>query len=421
MKHIAILIDSMHGGGAEMACLTLARALLARKIRVDLILLRFNGLRLSEIPEGVNLFVLDQQFQRKKKLRQCSIPLDQIQWIRLPSKFNIRGYVSALHSFVFALKISDSVRLKFRLRQFRWTTAFIQYRDAQHPDVIYANLNRSLTVSSLSRRVSSCNVPIIWAVRNHPVHNLNKTEILHFKHLIREASRVHAISRGGAREVAELVPKVADRTLAIYNIISPQVESLSGKQVEHRWLKMDKKAYFENHPKVILSAGRFVEQKNFPMLFRAFADIRSRIDVRLILLGDGPERNELRELARNLNIENSVSMPGFVKNPYAFMAHADLFVLSSSWEGLSNVLIEALACGCPVVSTDCESGPREILEGGRYGKLVPVDDSGTLAKTIANSLSEKREGALRLKCRAKEFSSDVLIQQYEDMFNSVMS
>ena len=126
------------------------------------------------------------------------------------------------------------------------------------------------------------------------------------------------------------------------------------------------------------------------MLIRAFAEVISQLDARLILLGDGPQRKIICELINNLSIEETVSMPGWVDNPYSFMANADLFVLSSSWEGLANVLLEALACGCPVVSTDCPSGPSEILEDGRWGRLVPVNDQTALAKAIIATLKTTR-------------------------------
>ena len=126
------------------------------------------------------------------------------------------------------------------------------------------------------------------------------------------------------------------------------------------------------------------------MLIRAFAEVISQLDARLILLGDGPQRKIICELINNLSIEETVSMPGWVDNPYSFMANADLFVLSSSWEGLANVLLEALTCGCPVVSTDCPSGPSEILEDGRWGRLVPVNDQTALAKAIIATLKTTR-------------------------------
>lgn len=403
-----------------MMCLTLVRYLLDRHYRVDLILLQYRGSRLSEIPDGTNLFILDSKFRRRRRFEKCSLPTDQVHWVKLPMKARIFKYLSALRSYIKVLNTLGSIRLKFRLRHFQWTTVMVKYLNSEMPDVIYANSFHTGTISVFGSLVSSGNVPVIWAVRNRLIHTLNETNMLYFKHLIRKASRVHTNSRGGAREVIELVPEVVDRTLAIHNPISPQVKLLARQKVEHRWLETDSIAHFEHRPKIILAVGRLTEQKNFSMLTRAFAVVQSQMDVCLILLGDGKKRNVLRELARNLNIENFVSMPGFVPNPYAFMAHADLFVLSSSWEGCPNVLIEALTCGCPVVSTDCESGPREILDNGKYGRLVPVNDHAALAEAIVETLMQPPDREA-LKRRAQQFCPDIVMKHYEEMFNNVIS
>ena len=156
------------------------------------------------------------------------------------------------------------------------------------------------------------------------------------------------------------------------------------------------------------------------MLIRAFAEVRSQLDVRLILLGDGPQREEICELISSLNIEETVSMPGWVDNPYSFMASADLFVMSSSWEGCPNVLLESLACGCSVVSTDCPSGPSEILEHGRWGRLVPVNDQVALAEAITSALEDDtNQDALRQ--RAKQFSPENMIEKFETLIREAVS
>ena len=110
--------------------------------------------------------------------------------------------------------------------------------------------------------------------------------------------------------------------------------------------------------------------------------LRDSRNLRLLILGDGPDGDELLELAAALDIVDDVALPGFSANVYASMAHAAAFVLSSRWEGLPTVVVEALACGAPVIATDCPSGPREILEGGRYGRLVPVGDIDALARAM---------------------------------------
>jgi len=133
---------------------------------------------------------------------------------------------------------------------------------------------------------------------------------------------------------------------------------------------------------VIIGIGRLTRQKDFGTLIRAFAEVRKRIPSRLLILGEGEDRRSLEQLCQSLGISDDVDFPGFVVNPHAFLARAAVFVLSSRWEGLGNVLVEALAAGIPVVSTDCPNGPSEILDHGRYGQLVPVEDSAAMAEAI---------------------------------------
>lgn len=138
---------------------------------------------------------------------------------------------------------------------------------------------------------------------------------------------------------------------------------------------------------LVLAAGRLVPQKGFEILIRAFRRLRQDRPARLVILGEGSERPALEALVRDLDLEAEVSLPGFLSNPHAVMSAASVFVLSSRWEGLPNVLLEALALGVPVVATDCPSGPREILDGGRFGRLVPVGDEAALAAAIEATLA----------------------------------
>ncbi|MCZ6872143.1 MAG: glycosyltransferase, partial [bacterium] len=142
-------------------------------------------------------------------------------------------------------------------------------------------------------------------------------------------------------------------------------------------------------PPVLLAVGRLAKQKDFGTLLRAFARLRRSQPARLLILGEGPERPALETLVRELGLEQDVRLPGFVDNPYAYMARASAFVLSSLWEGLPTVLVEALFCGAPVVATDCPSGPREILRGGELGGLVPMRDPVALADSMQMALAGK--------------------------------
>ena len=157
--------------------------------------------------------------------------------------------------------------------------------------------------------------------------------------------------------------------------------------------------------------GNLIRIKDFATLIRAFARLRATRPARLVILGEGPEHGSLEQLARQLGVAPDVDLPGFTINPYAFMARADVFALASRVEGLSNAIIEALACGCPVVSTDCPNGPAEVLEHGRYGRLVPVGDEAALTEAIAATLQASPDRD-KLRRRAADFSVERATERY---------
>jgi glycosyltransferase involved in cell wall biosynthesis len=166
-------------------------------------------------------------------------------------------------------------------------------------------------------------------------------------------------------------------------VISPERMRRAAEPIDHPW-------FAPGQPPVILGVGRLVVEKDFGTLIRAFAELRNRLPSRLLIIGEGPERSRLEQLVRELGLEDVVSLPGANSNPLAYMRRAALLTMSSRWEGLPLVPIEALAAGCPVVSTDCKSGPREILQGGKYGRLVPVGDINAMADAMFETLNEPR-------------------------------
>ena len=220
------------------------------------------------------------------------------------------------------------------------------------------------------------------------------------------ADQIVTVSEGIANDLFRLSEELRAKTTVIHNpVVDQSMPAKAQESVDHPWLQN------EAH-RAILGIGRFMPQKDFPLLLRAFAQVNHREgDTKLILLGDGPDRSELRSLARELDIADSVDMPGFISNPYAYLAKASLFVLSSIHEGLPTVLVEALACGCPVVSTNCPSGPDEILEGGKWGQLVPVGDVNALAHAMVTTLENPPDSA-QLKQRAESFSVAVAVDRY---------
>ena len=171
----------------------------------------------------------------------------------------------------------------------------------------------------------------------------------------------------------------AEKLKVVFNpIVTPDLKERAKEPLEHPW--------FSDGSKVFIAVGRLRPQKDFRTLLQAFSRVRATRPARLLILGEGPERSELEDLVRELGIADDVSLPGSVENPYAYLSRAVAFVLSSRWEGLPTVLIEALACGLPVIATDCPSGPKEILAGGRYGKLVRVNAVEDLAAAMEAAL-----------------------------------
>ena len=420
-KHIAFVIDSMHGGGAENVCLTLARELLVKQYRVDLVLLNFHGERLSEIPHDVNLFVLDRRFETRQSMEKCSIPYKNIRWIKRPLGF--KDCVNSTTRFLISLQYSFTFYARPKLRHLFWTASLGEYMRVEQPTLIFPLLFHSITVCLLARRHSSCNVPLICSFHNTLGYGRGRKEhmkIMYLKHLLPDAEKIHAVSQGVANSIASHIPAVQNKVVTILNPIAHNVTSLCKQSTSHKWLSSKSRNESNTFPKIILAAGRLVEQKNFLILIRAFAEVRSQLDARLILLGDGPQREKICELISSLNIEETVSMPGWVDNPYSFMVSADLFVMSSSWEGCPMVLLEALACGCSVVSTDCPSGPSEILENGRWGRLVPVNDQTALAEAITTTLKDHTDQDA-LRQRAMQYSPENVIKKYETLIIEVIS
>ncbi len=217
--------------------------------------------------------------------------------------------------------------------------------------------------------------------------------------------RIVAVSQGVADDIAAIAGLPSERILVIRNpVITPQLETLAAAPVNHPWLA-------PGTPPVVLGIGRLTRQKDFPTLIRAFAQVRRQRPLRLILLGEGRDREALEALARREGVEADVAMPGFQANPYAWLSRARLFVLSSRWEGSPNALTEAMALGVPVVATDCPSGPRELLQGGVHGPLVPVGDVDALAAAMLQVLDHPLP-AETLRDAVQEYRAEVSAGRY---------
>ncbi len=228
------------------------------------------------------------------------------------------------------------------------------------------------------------------------------------------ADAVVAVSQGVAADLSAITGLPLNRIVTIYNpVVGDEIAALARAPAPHSW-------FAPGQPPVVLAAGRIADQKDYPTLIRAFADLRARRLARLVILGEannqskaGDQRAVLLDLARELGVAPDVGLLGYVANPYAYMARATVFVLSSKFEGFGNALVEAMACGCAVVSTDCPGGPREILDAGRYGDLVPVGDSAAMAAAIERAIDGHRVAA-SVRDRAARFTASAAADAYLD-------
>lgn len=221
----------------------------------------------------------------------------------------------------------------------------------------------------------------------------------------RLSRKVICVSHGVEEDFAEATSLPRRYLTTVYNpVITDELLTESYAAPGHPWLT-------SKTVPVLLAVGRLEPQKNYPMMLRAFRRVRETRDCRLIILGEGPLRETLDSEIDALGLRDSVDLHGFAPDAMSHMRAADLFVLSSSWEGLSNVLVEAMAVGCPVVSTDAPHGPREVLRDGAFGPLVPVDDAAALADAIVRSLDNPGDASKRMAW-AQSFSVDACAQRY---------
>ena len=223
------------------------------------------------------------------------------------------------------------------------------------------------------------------------------------------------MSHGVANDISEKLKINKSLISVIYNpVVSASIAQQGKMELLHPWFSTERKFT------TILAVGRLIPQKGFDSLLQGIAIARNSVDIRLVMVGDGPEMNNLKETARDLKIDSIVDFAGYDGNPYRYMYRADIYAMSSRWEGLGNTLIEALACGCFTISTDCMYGPREILDDGKYGMLIPVDDPAAMAAALINAVLEpsKKPDKKEMINRSNEFSVSAAIDKYINLIDS---
>jgi glycosyltransferase involved in cell wall biosynthesis len=333
-KRFAFFIPSLRGGGVERITLHLAHGIAQLGYSIDLVLVEAEGSYLQQVPDSIRVVDL--------------------------------GARRALKSF----------------------PALVRYLHEERPQALLSAMNHVNIVALWARCLAQVSTRIVVCEHNTLSQNEQEKSIwqgrvmpLAIQSFYPWADGIVAVSEGVADDLAQATGLERDRIQVIYNpVVTPEVCTKAQATLEHPW-------FAPGQPPVILAVGRFVEQKDFPTLIRAFAQVRKTHSARLIILGEGEERPALEALIAQLDLSADVALPGFVDNPYAYMTQAAVFALSSRWEGLPTVLIEALYCGAAIVSTDCPSGPREILKHGQYGQLVPVGDETTLTQAMSAALT----------------------------------
>ncbi len=320
-----------------------------------------------------------------------------------------------------AVRIVD---LKSR-RLLRSARPLTHYLNAEKPDVLLATLDhanliavwaRSLARASPKLILREANTLSVAARRSADVRDLALPFVARALYPLADA--VVAVSKGVATDLVEKIGIPRTTVRVIYNpTFGHDILPLMQESLSHPW-------FADGGPPIVLAAGRLTSQKRFDILVHAVSLVSKLRPVRLVILGEGEERGKLESLIHELEAGSFISLPGFVTNPYSYMAQADLGVVSSEWEGFPNTIVEAFASGLPVVSTDCPSGPREILElrgpgTGKFGTLVPVNDSRSLVSAIVHELGLKRNQA-DLKARAQHFTDRRAIRAYVDLMSAVV-
>jgi glycosyltransferase involved in cell wall biosynthesis len=278
-------------------------------------------------------------------------------------------------------------------------------------------LEHANVLSLLAQAIARTKTRVIIRVVNTPSEvaaaattPMQRLTIMLARRLYRRADALVACSFGVADDLAEFArtDRSSIRTLPAA-VVGEEVTHLAAQPLSHPW-------FSANEPPVVLAVCSLREKKNVPMLIEAFARVQRQRAVRLLILGDGPERASLERRVEELGLGDSVALPGFDANPYRYLSRCSVFALPSNREGLPGVLIEALVCGANIVSTDCRSGPREILDDGRYGRLVPTGDVKAMAQALLAALDDPiKPPAESWAPYTSERAADAYVELIEDL------
>jgi len=357
---VALFFGNFHGGGVQRVRLILAREFISRGLDVDLVVVNGQGELRKSVPDGAKIVDLGSR------------------------------------------------------RALMVLPALVGYLRSAQPKAMLSSQTHHNVLAVVARGLSRVSTRLVVG-EHHNIQEYHKDapftaalQMLGARLFFRGADAIMAVSKGVANALSQASGIQRERIQVINNpVVIPDLQAKLKEQIDHDWF--DQRKY-----PVLIAIGRLTKQKDFPTLLKAVAIINKTRRVRLVILGEGEDEAKLRTLIKEYQLDQDVQFLGFVNNPYAYLSRADVFVLSSRWEGFPNTLLEALACGTPVVSTDCPSGPAEMLENGRFGRLVPVGDPKALAIEIGATLDKSLQSEI-LKRRAEDFSIEVIGSQYIDL------
>jgi glycosyltransferase involved in cell wall biosynthesis len=358
MTKVAIFLADLEGGGAERVMSNLASGLVAQGIAVEFVLVYKTGAYLEQISNQFKIVDL-----------------------------GVTRLISSI-------------------------SALANYLKKEQPSILLSALEDTNIIAICAAKIARVSTKVIVTVHNNlSQESLNATNLKrkYVPYLIRWfypfCDRVIAVSQGVGEDLIKFGIKPQQITVIYNPIFNPNISKQGAENIDFLWLN-------QSEVPVILGVGRLEAQKDFATLIEAFALVKAQIPARLLILGEGSQREQLIMLAQSLQLsDRDFALPGFVSNPFAYMKRASLLVMSSTWEGFGNVIVEAMGLGTPVVSTDCPSGPAEILDGGKYGQLVAVKDPQAMAQAIISTLQNPLAADI-LQQRAREFSLEKSLTEY---------
>ena len=405
--HVGFVLPSLHGGGAERHILHLAQWLVEHGHRADLVIPCFAGDYRAAIPRGLQLYRgrlphTDRTFLREVQRSGAAV-----------TALGVNPFTVARIGLVLGRK-HPGVRVRRKRSLYASVHILNRYLRNARPQVLVSALPSADAAAVCAAGLTDRAVPVVVTVHNVPKDYYAPEWLAASRTLYPLADAVVAVSRGVAESVRRSLGLDAERVRTIYiPIPADSIRRLAQEEVTHPW-------FADGEPPVVLCVGREAPSKDYPTLVEAFGRARREVDSRLVLLGrlSAPYRARLKSLARSHGVEEDLGFVDFDENPYRYMRRAGLLALSSRSEGLPAVILEALACGTPVVSTDAPYGPREIL--GRWGDLPPVGDAPALAQALVATLRGARPTAEALRARAADFSLEKAADAYLALFEKLV-